>query len=71
MGQQELAGRVEALEGRIAYQERTIEELNEVITGQWREIDALKRQVERLADLVRETQAALPAPGPEPPPPHY
>jgi SlyX protein len=71
MQQDELAGRIEALETRLAFQDRTIEELNGVITEQWREIDALKRQLGLLEEMLRETQAALPDSGPEPPPPHY
>ncbi len=64
------AARLTALEGRVAYQDRTIEELNATILEQWRRIDALACEVamltERLADLSRREPGA-----PEPPPPHY
>ena len=40
-----LGARLDKLEMLSAEQERTIEELNETITGQWREIEALKRRI--------------------------
>jgi SlyX protein len=63
------AARLEALETRVAHQEIVISELNEVITSQWRKIDALERQ---FALLREELQSLAPArDAPEPPPPHY
>ena len=70
MSEQELEGRVEALETLAAHQERTIEELNEVIASQWKEIELLKRRLARLDDQLREVEAGLPAP-PNQKPPHY
>jgi len=71
-GTTDLLSRLEALEVRAAYQDQTIEELNETITAQWREIDRLKRLIERLEDQVREAEARSGGPqAPEPPPPHY
>lgn len=70
MSGQELEGRVEALETLAAHQERTIEELNEVIASQWKEIELLKRRLARLDDQLREVEAGLPAP-PNQKPPHY
>ncbi|MCW5689480.1 MAG: SlyX family protein [Pseudolabrys sp.] len=65
-----LNARLVALEIERAHQERVIEDLNEAVTAQWKLIEQLKREVERLADQVRE--AAVAAPGEaEPPPPHY
>ena len=65
-----LNARLVALEMDRAHQERVIEDLNEAVTAQWKLIEQLKREVERLADQVRE--AAVAAPGEaEPPPPHY
>jgi len=67
-----LRNRIEALEIARAHQERTVEDLSEALAAQWKQIDALNRQVARLADQVQEAQAAA-GRGvvPEPPPPHY
>lgn len=64
--------RIEALEARIAHHERMIDDLNETITAQWKDIDRLKRDVERLTDRVANAEQSLgPDPGDEPPPPHW
>ncbi len=61
--------RLDALEIRIAHQDRTIAELNEVVAEQWKTIDLLSR---RVAALIEEFRNAEPRrEGPEPPPPHY
>jgi SlyX protein len=64
--------RLDALEMRIAHQERVIEDLNAALTEQWARIDALLREIARLQDRLRdaETRTASAA-APEPPPPHY
>jgi len=64
--------RLEALEVRVAYQDRTIEDLNTTVTAQWKQIDDLAKQVARMADRLRNGEENTPASGePEPPPPHY
>ncbi len=64
--------RIDALETRIAHHERTIEDLNQTITSQWKDIDRLKREVERLSDRLSSAEAAIgPEGGEEPPPPHW
>jgi SlyX protein len=64
--------RFETLETRIAHHERMIEELNQTITAQWKDIDRLKREIERLSDRVASAEAAIgPDAGDEPPPPHW
>jgi len=63
------ARRLDEVEIRLAHQDRVIAELNEVITAQWRTIDALER---RLSDTLDELGKLAPQrDGPEPPPPHY
>ena len=63
------ARRLDEVEIRLAHQDRVIAELNEVITSQWRTIDALER---RLSDALDELRKLAPQrDGPEPPPPHY
>ena len=66
----DLKERLEKLEMLAAEQERVIEDLNQTITAQWREIEALKRQIAKLDDELREVEAGLPAP-PIQKPPHY
>ena len=64
--------RLDALEARIAHQDQAIEDLNETITAQWKDIDRLKREVERLGDRVSSAEQSVgPDQGEEPPPPHW
>jgi SlyX protein len=70
MGEKELSERVDALESRLAYQDQTIEQLNETITAQWKQIDALTRQLSALTERLQEAEADRPSPANERPP-HY
>jgi SlyX protein len=63
--------RIEALEMRIAYQDRTIEDLNASVTEQWKRIDGLTRQLEQMAERLRRFEESGPSGEEEPPPPHY
>jgi SlyX protein len=64
--------RIEALEVRIAHQDRVIEDLNKSVTDQWKQIDGLTKQVARMADrLARLEDNAPSSDAAEPPPPHY
>ena len=67
---EELRGRVDGLETRLAYQDETIEQLNQTITAQWKQIDALTRQIAQLNDRLQDAEARAPGPANEPPP-HY
>jgi len=69
-GLQRLSGRIDELESRLMIQDTTIETLNETVTAQWHQIDALTRQVASLSERLREAEAAQPRPASEPPP-HY
>ena len=64
--------RVIEIESRLSFQEHTLQELNDVVTRQQQQIDALVREIQTLTDRLR---AATPSPiGPledEKPPPHY
>jgi SlyX protein len=64
------ADRIDALEMRLTYQDETIETLNQTVTAQWKQIDALSRQVAELRERVREAEVNRPGPANEPPP-HY
>lgn len=65
-------GRIIELETRLAFQEHTLQALNDVVTRQQHQIEALVREIQALKDRLR---AAAPSPvGPledEKPPPHY
>jgi SlyX protein len=67
-----LSARIDALEMRIAYQDQTIEDLNNTVVAQWKQIDALTRHMASLADRILEAEDHAGGRGsPEPPPPHY
>ena len=68
----DLTARIEQLETTLAFQEQTIEELNQALAMHFKEIEALKRELHNLGSQLREVEAhpAL-APAAEPPPPHY
>ena len=51
------AERIDALEMRLTYQDEAIETLNQTITAQWKQIDALTRQLAELKSLSIETIA--------------
>ena len=67
-----MENRVIELESKLAFQEQTINELNQVITDQQNQIDQIQEQL-RLLNL--RLQAVAEASGvseeKEPPPPHY
>ena len=65
-----LSDRIDALEMRLAYQDVTIETLNQTITEQWKQIDALTRQVAELKERLQEAERHAPGPANETPP-HY
>ena len=65
-----LSDRIDALEMRLTFQDETIETLNQTITAQWRQIDALTRQVTELKERLREAESHATSPANEPPP-HY
>ncbi len=69
---EDLSARIDALEVRVAYQDQTIEDLNQTVVEQWRKIESLRRQLAELLDRVQEVEdSAGPTSRPEPPPPHY
>ena len=70
MSEQKLSDRIDALESRLMYQDETIEQLNQTITAQWQQIDALTRQLVALSERLQEAEANAPAPASERPP-HY
>jgi uncharacterized coiled-coil protein SlyX len=65
-----LSERIDALEMRVAYQDDTIETLNQTITAQWQQIDALRRQLAELRERLQDAERNAPGPVNERPP-HY
>jgi SlyX protein len=65
-----LSDRIDALEMRLTFQDETIETLNQTITAQWQQIDALTRQVANLNERLQEAESRAPGISNEPPP-HY
>lgn len=64
--------RIIRLESNQALLERTVEQLNEVITSQQRQIDRLEQEVHLLAERVKTlTPANDGQTQDDPPPPHY
>jgi SlyX protein len=64
-----LSERIDVLETRLTFQDETIETLNNTITAQWQQIDALTRQVATLSERLQEAETNAPAANE--PPPHY
>jgi uncharacterized coiled-coil protein SlyX len=65
-----LSDRIDALETRLTFQDETIETLNKAITAQWKQIDALTRQLTHLNERLQEAETRVPGAANEPPP-HY
>jgi SlyX protein len=62
--------RINDLEIRIAHQDKTIAELNDVITAQWKKLEMIERQLRRLGEeLEAMDQGEGPAANQKPP--HY
>lgn len=63
--------RLQSLEEKFEYQDRTIDALNEVIIAQQNQLALITEELERLKTMLR-TLEDTPAGGfNEPPPPHY
>lgn len=72
LSQQELEQRINDLESQLAFQEQTIEELNQLVASQNQELTTFKRHLQLLAlrfEQMREQQSENPV-GDERPP-HY
>jgi SlyX protein len=64
----DVATRIDDLETRVAHQEKTISELNDVITAQWRKIEAIEFQLRRLGEEMQTIDSGAAV---DRPPPHY
>lgn len=63
--------RIIELESRLAFQDDTIQSLNDVLVEQGRVIERLQLQVAELIKRYEEMAGQYGGGGEEPPPPHY
>jgi SlyX protein len=63
-----ITSRIDELEIRLAHQDQTIADLNEVITAQWKKIEALERQLGQLRGEIENMDQRV---APVDRPPHY
>lgn len=64
--------RLDTLEIRLLHQEEVIDDLNQTVIAQWKEIERLSRQLAKLTEHV--ANAGAPGgrePGDDKPPPHW
>jgi len=60
------------LETQLAFQDDTLQTLNEIVTRQQQQIDKLEREVQRLVVQLQQLGDAMHRPeSEEAPPPHY
>ena len=60
--------RISELEMRLAHQDKTLSELNDVVLAQWKRIEALERQLTSMSeDMQNQDQGPVPVDRP----PHY
>lgn len=63
--------RLIAIEERLAFSERTLEELSGVVIEQRRTIETLQQSLMELVDRLRTAAEWQPSPQDDRPPPHY
>ena len=70
--QDDMSKDIEQLQTKVAYQEHTIETLNQALAAQQKQLDSLTFQVSHLVDRVKQLQPSnIAAESEETPPPHY
>jgi SlyX protein len=66
-----MSDRITALEELTAHQSKTIDELSEQVTEQWKIIDRMKRMLERLGERLETMESGNGEAVPVTKPPHY
>lgn len=60
------------LQTRLAFQDGLLEELNDIVTSQQKQIERLETAIAALKSQIETLQQSqMVRPGDEPPPPHY
>ena len=60
------------LETKLAFQETTLHELNDIVTAQQEKIDILQEAMQQLHERMKAmSEETVRDPADEPPPPHY
>lgn len=68
----QLESRIENLEAKVAFQDETIEVLNQELKAHQQQMAKMRRQLELYAEKLKEVQTSSVMPqASEPPPPHY
>lgn len=67
----QLEQRLMDLEARLAFQDDTIQTLNDMVSRQQLELDKLNRAMELLARRQADIAASIPGESEDSPPPHY
>lgn len=62
--------RLDEMEIRIAHQDKTIAELNDVVTAQWKKLEMMERQLRRLGEEIEAMETGE-GPAANQKPPHY
>ena len=65
------ADRIAALEERLAFQERTLEQLSDALAAARAELDRLALRLKRAEAQLKDGSGIAGAAADEPPPPHY
>lgn len=63
--------RFDDLETKVAFQEELIQQLDDALISQQRQIATLEQQLKILQSEFRNIENQMPDNTPEPPPPHY
>jgi SlyX protein len=66
----DIEARLDALEMRVAHQDKTIAELNDVMTSQWKQLEVMERQLRRLGEEMEAMEQGE-SPAANQKPPHY
>ena len=68
----DLEQRINEVETRLAFQETTLQELNEALTSQQQQLSQMQALLEKLRERIIELASNMqPNAAVEPPPPHY